>query len=143
MSFLSTSEHTVDDKGRIAIPSRYRGMFGSSVIITKGPDPCLEVYTPEGHEKHANDILSGKGNSEADRRLRRALYSQAAAVDIDKQGRILIPAQMRERVGIEGAVVIAGSGANLEIWPAAAWSIEARAADAGYAQLLESPESRP
>lgn len=142
MLFLGTSEHTVDDRGRVAIPSRYRGMLGSTVIISKGPDPCLEVYTPEAYEQRANHLLSGMGDRQNDRRLRRAFFSQSTEAEIDKQGRILIPAPFRQWADISGAVVIAGNGPVLELWAASRWSGEADEAQQDYAQMLESREAR-
>ena len=140
--FLSTYEYVVDDRGRVAVPARYRDTLGPSVILSKGPDGCLEVYSPAEFQKKAERLLNGAAAQQKDRRLGRAFFGGSAEVDIDKQGRILIPASFRQWAEISGPVVIAGQGTFLEVWSAGRWQPEGQAAEDDFARALESMEAR-
>ena len=140
--FLSTYEYVVDERGRVAVPARYRDALGPSVILSKGPDGCLEINSPSEFQKKAERLLNGATARQKDRRLGRAFFGGSVEVDIDKQGRILIPAPFRQWAEITGPVVIAGQGTSLEVWSAARWQGEGQAAADDFAQALESMEAR-
>ncbi len=142
MLILNTFEHSVDERGRVAIPVRYRDALGPMVVVAKGPDGCLEVYTPEDFERKARRILESSAERQRDRRLRRALWGGAAEAEIDKQGRVLIPAAFRQWAGITGPVVILGQGTFLEIWSGERWQAEQQVVEENFAQTLESLEPR-
>ena len=140
--FLGTYEHTVDERGRLAIPVRYRAALAPIVVLAKGPDGCLEVYTPQEFERKAGHLLAGATNRQRDRRLGRAFFGGAAEVEIDSQGRVLIPAPFRQWAGLTGPAVILGRGAFLELWSASRWEAEQAVVEDDFARALETMEPR-
>ncbi len=127
MAFRGTYEHTLDDRGRVAIPAKYRASFAQGAILTIGPEGCVEVYTPEGFEEMSKDIASESPKTLAGRRARRRFDAQAFETELDRQGRILIPVRFRQMARLNGAVVIIGRRECLEIWEPSAWQQEERA----------------
>lgn len=111
--------HTIDAKGRLIIPSKFRLDLGEHFIVTKGVDNCLAVY-PLGEW----EILKAKIDSlplSKGRDLQRHFYSGACEAEFDKQGRIVIPQNLREYASLEKDVVIAGVSARAEIWNSERW----------------------
>jgi MraZ protein len=132
----------MDDRGRIALPARYRDILGSSVIVSQGPDGCLDVYAPDAFEHKAERILSDSTTRQRDRRLARAFFGGAAEAEIDRQGRILIPPTFRQWAELTGPVVIIGQGRFLEIWSASRWETESPQVEGDYSRALEAMEPR-
>jgi MraZ protein len=120
--FLGEYEHTMDDKGRLAVPARFREELGEGVVITRGFERgCLMGFPKPAWEKLAQRVSDlSFGQSEA-RNLRRLLFSGAADVALDRQGRILIPQNLREHAGLGEQVVIAGLNTYFEIWSRERW----------------------
>ncbi len=119
--FLGEYEHTLDDKGRMAIPARFRDELGAGVIITRGFDGCLLGFPKPFWEALANQVgtLSfGQGDS---RGLQRLLFSGAAELPFDKQGRVLLPPNLREYAGLTEASVVTGLNRYFEIWSPERW----------------------
>ena len=120
--FLGRFEHSVDTKGRVAVPARFRDKLQGELIITRGNDRCLYLFTQESWEPLAAKLDAlPTGDSDA-RNLRRAVFSAAEPVEIDKQGRIILPDHLRQYGGINGNVAIIGLGQYIEIWDQAAWT---------------------
>ncbi len=142
MYILGTYEHTVDARGRVAIPVRYRDALGPIVVVAKGPDGCLEVYAPQDYDSKAERMLAGAAERQKDRRLGRAFFGGATEAELDRQGRVLIPPPFRQWAEISGPVVILGRGTFLEIWAAARWEREAPAVEQNFSHTLESLEPR-
>jgi MraZ protein len=119
--FLGEFEHTIDDKGRVAIPARFREELGERFVLTRGFEQCLQAFPRTMWED-----LSAKidrlplGNPQA-RTLRRMLFSPAAEVEIDRQGRILIPQGLREYAGLAEEVLITGMSTYFELWSGERW----------------------
>ena len=107
-------QYTLDPKGRLNFPARLREELGDRFVVTKGLDGCLFVYGME-EWKHILEKLKELPLSSA-RHLQRFLASGAAEVELDKQGRVMIPPNLREHAGLTKDVVIAGAGNRLEIW---------------------------
>ena len=108
-------EHTIDTKGRIIIPAKYRNELGDTFVITKGLDGCLFIYPSQEWIDFA-DKLMGLSSSQNTRRLQRQFLSKAMEVTTDKQGRILIPGLLRESAGLEKDVVFLGMMNRIEVW---------------------------
>lgn len=106
--------HSVDDKGRINIPSKFRNDLGENFIITKGLDNCLFVY-PFAEWKVLEERIKELPLSQS-RDLQRFFFSGACEAEIDKQGRVVIPLNLREYAGISRDVVISGASFRAEIW---------------------------
>ena len=134
--FLGSYDHNLDARGRLAIPARYRARFERGGILLPGPDASIELY-PAGEFETvaAQRIPQGQGRTARD--VRRAVFAQAFEVQLDSQGRILIPQRMRERHRIDGATVITGMGDCLEIWNAEAWTAQQEQVESIYGELLE------
>ena len=126
MFFFGTFEHSLDERGRIAIPARYRPAFVDGGILRRGPEGCAELYTQASFDEEVERRLgSENGNRRAtDRRTRRAFLPDAFGVELDRQGRILAPAQIREEADLVGKVLIIGCGDYLELWHPDRWAQE-------------------
>lgn len=128
MSFRGIFEHTLDDRGRVAIPARYRAEFAAGAVLTLGPEGCIEVYTPDGFTDMSDRVAAEPATSLEGRRARRRFDAQSFDTELDRQGRILVPARFRDVVGLDGSVVIAGRRECLEIWVPQKWQRELAAA---------------
>ena len=120
--FLGEYEHTVDDKGRMAIPAKFRAGLAEGLVVTRGFDQNLLVYPMTVWRELAARINALPMAQPAARNLRRLLFGSAADVEIDKQGRILLPANLREYAGITGEAVVAGLDTFIEIWSNERWA---------------------
>lgn len=118
--FTGSYEHTVDTKGRIIVPSKFRDELGEKFIITFGLDGCLYMYPMNKWEDFVNKLSSLPGGKQS-RELQRYFLASAVESEIDKQGRTLIPAQLREKVNIEKNVMIVGMMGKIEIWDKILW----------------------
>jgi MraZ protein len=120
--FLGEYEHNMDDKGRLAIPSRFREDLGEGVVVTRGFDRCLMCFPKPTFEKLAQQISSLSLGQEDARQMRRLLFSGAADASLDKQGRILIPQNLREYAALGDHVIVAGLNTHFEIWATERWN---------------------
>jgi MraZ protein len=119
--FLGRFQHSVDNKGRVAVPARFRDRLSGELIITRGNDRCLYLFTQEAWEPLAAKLNAlPTGDADA-RNLRRAVFSAAEPVELDRQGRIMIPGHLLQYAGITGNVAIIGLGTYIEIWDQQAW----------------------
>lgn len=120
---MGTYNHSLDAKGRLIIPARIREDLGTGFVITRNPDRCLSVYPMEEwlKLKTAMEALP-KLSSEPVRRLRRLLFSGASQPEPDKQGRILIPSDMRQYASLTRDVTLIGVDDHVEIWDAETWN---------------------
>lgn len=135
--FLGEFEHTIDDKGRVAVPARFREEVREGLVVTRGFDHCLQVFPRPTWQTLAQRISAlSLGNPEV-RNLRRLLFSGAAEVDIDRQGRILIPQNLREYAGLVEQVVIAGLDTYFEIWNQERWQQVLETLDTSGSSLAE------
>jgi MraZ protein len=124
--FYGTFEHSVDERGRVAIPARYRHAFVDGGVLRAGPDGAVEMYTQGSFDEEAKRRLESEdGNRRrSGRRTRRGFLHGAYKVDLDGQGRVLIPPQLREQSSLDGRVEIVGCGDYLEIWNPERWREE-------------------
>ncbi|CCZ03096.1 MAG: transcriptional regulator MraZ [Clostridiales bacterium] len=119
--FLGEYNHSIDAKGRLIVPAKFREELGENFIVTKGLDGCLYIYPDEEWKKFESklsELPMGKGDT---RKIVRFFLSAATQVELDKQGRILIPGNHREFAGLEKDVVFAGVGKKIEIWSKEKW----------------------
>jgi MraZ protein len=120
--FLGQYQHTLDDKGRLMVPARYRDLLAAGAYITQGFDQCLMVMTEE-HFNEVYAILNGLNMADQSARmLRRLILSNAYQVEVDRVGRILVPQNLREFLGVpSGELIVAGQGEYFEVWTPAEW----------------------
>ncbi|NWG34428.1 MAG: division/cell wall cluster transcriptional repressor MraZ [Chloroflexi bacterium] len=123
--FLGQFQHTLDDKGRLMVPARYRDLLAAGAYITQGFDKCLMVLT-EAHFNEVYAILNGLNMADPSARmLRRLILSNAYPVEVDKVGRILVPQNLREFLGVaSGELIVAGQGEYFEVWTPAEWKAQ-------------------
>lgn len=114
--FKGEFSHTIDPKGRIIIPTQLRSQVESGFVVTKGLDGCLWLVESEVWKKIEEEVMSMSFASQNARRLSRFLIAGAVDGDIDKQGRVFIPSNLREYAGLEKNVILSGVGSRLEIW---------------------------
>lgn len=118
---IGSFDHMLDAKGRVFIPAKWRENVGDTLIVTLGlletPEAkCLSGMSVEEWEKFSQKLSSLPVTDTSGQAIRRKLYSMAAACEIDKQGRILIPAQLREITGLSKDATLIGVGDRVEIW---------------------------
>ena len=119
--FMGEYSHTVDTKGRLIIPSRFRETLGDKFVVTKGMDGCLFVYDYAGWSIFDEKLKTLSLSKKDHRTFVRHFLAGAAEVEVDKQGRILIPAKLREYAQLEKDVTLVGVGSRIEIWDDARW----------------------
>lgn len=118
--FMGEFNHSIDDKGRIIIPSKFREDLGDEFVMTLGLDGCLFVYPLDEWQEFVNQLRKLPGTKQA-RQLQRYFMAGAAACELDKQGRVLIPIKLREKAALEKDVVFVGVLNKIEIWDKARW----------------------
>jgi MraZ protein len=111
----------MDAKGRIALPSRFHDAFGTSMLLIIGRDAGLWAYAEEDWHRVTDRIGSGPTSTREERIQARTLFGNAERVNVDDQGRIVIPQFLRERAKLDREVVVLGVSDHLEIWPGAEW----------------------
>jgi MraZ protein len=133
---LGEHEHTIDDKNRITLPARFRQEFGDGVVVTRGIDPCLAVYTRENWERFVAAQLGGLNPfSRETRQMRRYIFSAAIEGELDRQGRVTLPAALMKYAKLNRDVVVAGVQDHLEIWDRGAWRAQLTEVE-GSAELV-------
>lgn len=118
---LGEYEHSIDTKGRIAMPAKLREGLGGKFIVTKGLDGCLFVYAMDEWQRVEQKLASLPMSRKTARDFTRFLFGGACEGECDKQGRVLLPASLRRYAGLEREAVIVGVGSRAEIWDAAKW----------------------
>ena len=120
--FMGEYNHTVDTKGRLIIPSKFREVLGDKFVITKGMDGCLLVYDYAECSNFEEKLKALPINKKDNRMLVRHFLAGAAEVEVDKQGRILIPVKLREYAEITKDVTLIGAAGHIEIWSDERWT---------------------
>ncbi|HZS02080.1 MAG TPA: division/cell wall cluster transcriptional repressor MraZ [Chloroflexota bacterium] len=135
--FLGEFEHSLDDKGRLAIPAKFRPALGQGLVLTRGLDRCLFAW-PMAEWQAVADKLGRLSLMHAEaRRLQRLLFAGAVDTQLDRLGRVLVPAFLRGYAGLQDAVVVAGVMNRIEIWDRGQWAEERTAAEEQSAELAE------
>ncbi len=119
--FIGEYHHTIDEKGRIIIPAKFREALGKSFIITRGIENCLFVYSLDNWEIITNKLNSLPFTHKDARVFNRFFMSGATNVELDKQGRINVSLPLQSYANLQKECVIIGTGDRLEIWSQSAW----------------------
>ncbi len=122
--FLGQYSHSVDAKGRLTIPVRFRSALASGAFVTQGFDRNLIVYTTDSFDRLAQRAAQLSATDPEARAVRRVIFGGATEVELDAVGRILIPPFLREYAGLDGETTVVGAGEYFEIWRAEAWDAE-------------------
>jgi MraZ protein len=135
--FLGTHRPRLDDKGRLALPARFRDELPEGVVITKGQDRCLYGF-PLGEFRAIGDKLRDQPlSARALREYSRTLFGSATQEQPDKQGRVTLPQALRDYAGLDRDVVVVGINSRFEIWDAGAWDTASAQTDETFAELSE------
>jgi transcriptional regulator MraZ len=122
---LGEYEHVIDDKSRLTLPAKFREAFAEGIVVTRGLDGCLFAYRrPDWARLVESRLATLDPLSEESRRIQRFFFSGASEADLDKQGRVMVPASLIEHAKLGREVVVAGVNDHLEIWDRAAWRRE-------------------
>ena len=119
--FMGEYNHTIDTKNRLIIPSKFREALGDEFVVTKGLDGCLFVYDNEAWAEFEEKLKSLPLTNKEARTFVRFFLAGAASVEVDKQGRILVPSVLKEFAGINKDVVLVGVASRIEIWSRERW----------------------
>ena len=135
---LGEYEHNLDEKNRLTLPAKFRQAFGDGVVVTRGMDGCLFVYTRAGWERFVADRLEGLDPfSREARQMSRFLFSGASEAELDRQGRIMLPPALIQHAKLGREVVVAGVRDHLEIWDRAAWREQLKEVEASAELVAE------
>lgn len=131
--FTGEYRHAVDDKGRIAVPSRFRVQLAGSVVVARWMDSCLAIFPVTAWEELAAKLAGLPMTDPNARLLQRQLFAGAFETELDRQGRVLVPQNLRDHAGLEGEALVLGSRDHAEIWAPARWAV--------YSRSLEDPDA--
>ena len=116
LMYTGQYNHSIDSKGRLIVPSKFREELGNEFVVTKGLDGCLYMFDKLEWVKFQQKLTAMSDNMKKTRFLKRHFLGGASIVEVDKQGRTLLPITLRESAGITKDVLLAGVGNHLEIW---------------------------
>jgi MraZ protein len=119
--FFGRYEHSLDDKGRVILPSKFRGSFEHGGYLTQYTDGCLSLWTPEQFDLQMENMQERAATSKQDRNLVRLWASTSHELEIDRQGRMAIPARLREYAGLATDVLVLGAIDRVELWNRQTW----------------------
>lgn len=137
MTFLGEYQHALDEKGRLFIPARFREGLGSPFVATRGLDRCLFAF-PLGEWSRIEQKLQSLPLTQSEARaFVRLLLSGASLVEVDRAGRVLLPAHLREYAGLEREVVIIGVGQRVEFWSARNWQAYTERVQSSFEAIAE------
>jgi MraZ protein len=131
--FTGEYRHSVDDKGRIAVPSKFRAQLDDGAVVSRWLDRCLAIHTRAGWDALAEKVATlpiADGNA---RLFQRFIFAGAVDTTLDGQGRVLVPQYLRETAGLDAEAVVVGSRDHAEIWAPTRWD--------DYRRGLEDPET--
>ena len=119
--FIGEYQHTIDPKGRVIIPAKFRDTLGESFVVTKGLDNCLFIYPNEEWQNLERKLRTLPLTSRDARAFTRFFFAGATECQLDKQGRILIPSNLRGYANLDKDIVIIGVSTRIEIWSNDVW----------------------
>lgn len=135
--FLGNHSHTIDTKGRMIIPAKMREELGERCIVTQGFDNCLAVYSLDAFQAKADKLNALPSSKAKVRILQRHFFGNAAEVEFDKQGRILVPATLRKFASLDKEAIVVGQGGYIEIWSRIRWDEYNEATSGSIEELSE------
>ena len=139
--FMGQYNHTIDTKGRVIIPAKFREKLGESFVVTKGLDGCLYGYADEEWKKFEEKLSALPITNKDARQFTRFFLAGAAECELDKQGRILIPSVLREFAGLDKDVVLVGSASKIEIWSKERWDSSNETYEGNMDEIAANMES--
>jgi MraZ protein len=135
--FMGEYLHSVDIKGRISMPSKFRELLGETFIVTRGLDGCLFVYTREEWNNIERKLKELPFTQKDARAFTRFFFSGACECEIDKQGRVVVPQTLRDFASIDKEVVIIGVSTRVEIWSVEKWNTYTNDSSISFEEIAE------
>lgn len=136
--FMGEYQHNIDAKGRIIVPVKFREELGESMIVTRGLDGCLTIYTPEQWQQVVENLKKLPSTKREVRMYTHMLMAKAAECDLDSMGRIRIPAHLTKEAQLEKHCIIVGVNDHIEIWDQVKWEEYYSLASENYEDVAES-----
>ncbi len=130
--FTGEYRHSVDDKGRIAVPAKFRAQLEDGAVVSRWLDACLAIHTRTGWEALATRVASLPITDANSRLFTRYVFAGAFEAELDRQGRVVVPAYLRDWAGLGTDAVVVGARDHGEIWEPSRW--------ATYSRTLDDPE---
>jgi MraZ protein len=142
--FTGEFEYRVDEKGRVPVPPKFRtdDLKKDGMVLAPGLEKCITIYPLSEWKKMADSITSGPLAPSKLRKLNRAIFARAFNLELDGQGRIMLPLQLRQYAGIQEQVVITGANNYMELWSKELWNEERTSSQEEAWQIIESLERR-
>ena len=131
--FLGEYQHTLDPKGRVILPSAFREQLEDGLVMTVGLDHCLTVHPTDDWEHVVEGLRALRTTDRRERKFARVMTASAHAEELDRQGRITIPARLREYAGLTKEVAVVGADSRIELWDAGRWDTYRQEAMADFA----------
>jgi MraZ protein len=130
--FTGEYRHGLDEKGRLAVPARFRGELQDGAFVSKWLDLCLAIFPKHAWDDVATKVATLNLSDSAARAFQRYLFASAFEVELDRQGRVVIPSGLREFAGLAGDVAVIGSRDHVELWEPGRWMT--------YSSAMDSPD---
>lgn len=139
MAFRGTFEYTLDAKNRLTVPARFRAELAGGVVLAKGLERCVALWTPGAYDAYTAASLQGLHPlSKEAQKLRRFFSANSLDTELDAAGRVMVPSFLLEHAGLSRDVVVTGAGNSLEIWDRAAWTTYNDALSAAVDEITAS-----
>jgi MraZ protein len=123
LAFRGTFDYTLDAKNRLTVPAKFRAALSEGVVLAKGVERCVAVWTPGGYDAYTRSALEGTHPaSPRARQLQRFFSANALDTELDAAGRVMVPPFLIEHASLSKDVVVTGSGESLEVWDRGAWA---------------------
>ncbi|MDD2757769.1 MAG: division/cell wall cluster transcriptional repressor MraZ [Patescibacteria group bacterium] len=135
--FIGEYSHNLDDKGRLAVPVKFRPDLEDGAVVTRGLDSCLFLYTKKEWAKLAEKLAALPISQSNSRAFARLMLAGAMDVDMDKQGRVVVPEYLRQFAGMKKNVVVAGLYNRLELWDEESWEKYKNQTEAESGEIAE------
>lgn len=129
--------HNLDDKGRLAVPKKFRAVLAKGAVVTRGLDTCLFLYTKQEWQKLAEKLASLPFAQANTRAFARLMLAGAMDVEVDNQGRVILPEYLRQFAGLKKEVVVAGLYNRLELWDKESWAAYTKKNEKESAKIAE------
>lgn len=135
--FIGEYSHNLDDKGRLAIPAKFRRELAKGAVVTRGLDSCLFLYTKKEWEKLAEKLAALPISQSNSRAFARLMLAGAMDVEVDKQGRVVLPEYLRIFAGLKKNTVVAGLYSRIEIWDENKWNVYKQQTETSSNEIAE------
>jgi len=136
--FIGEYQHTIDEKGRMAVPTKFRKELERGAVVTRGLDNCLSLYTKKAWDDLAKKLQQLPISQSKSRAFARLMLAGAMDVTLDKQGRVMLPEYLRKYADLSKRVIVAGLLDRLELWDEAAWNRYKAATEKDSSEIAET-----